>query len=55
MQILFFFAKMILVSENKKYKVKDILKNKKSEKNFIISCVERNFLSVKMIEFLKII
>ena len=34
---------MIFVNEDKKYEIKDILKNKKSEKNFIISCVERNF------------
>ena len=32
MQILFFFAKVILVNEDKKYKVKSILKNKKKWK-----------------------
>ena len=49
------FAEMILVNEDEKYKIKNILKNKKSEENLITSCVERNFLSVKIIEFLNII
>ena len=48
-------AEIILVSEDEKYKVKNILKIKRSEKNFIISCVERNFSSVKIIEFSNII
>ena len=48
-------TQMILVSEDEKYEIKDILKNKKNEKNFIISCVERNFFFIKIIEFLNII
>ena len=50
-----FSAEMILMNENEKYEIKNILKNKKSHKNFIISCVERNFLFVKIIKFLNII
>ena len=51
-----FFAEMIFVNEDEEYEVKNILKNeKKNQKNFIISWVERNFFSVKIIEFLNII
>ena len=50
-----FFAKIIFRSENKEYKVKNFLKNKKNEKNSIILCVERNFFFIKIIEFLNII
>ena len=46
---------MILVSEDEMYEIKNILENEKNEKNFIISCVERDFLFIKIIEFLNII
>ena len=46
---------MILVSENEKYKVKNILKNKKNKKGFNMLCVEKDLLSIKIVEFLNII
>ena len=46
---------LILVNENKKEKIKIIFKNKKNEKNFIISFAEKAFLFAKIIEYLNII
>ena len=50
-----FSAEMILINEDEKYKLKDIWKIKRNEKDFIISCVEKNFSFVKIIEFLNTI
>ena len=50
-----FSAEMILVSEDEKYKIKDILENEKSDKNFIISCIERDFSFIKIVKISNII